>query len=209
LAQQYSQDLGSKEDGGELGWFRRGEMVPEFEEAAFELPTNGISEPVESAFGFHVIKLLRRRSAEIRASHILILVEPTPGDMDRARLRAEEVKQKLQSGEDFRSLLEEYGDTEAPDTIQKPFNQFGELPPPFAEPLALSEAGQILGPLKYETQEDTRFAVLEILRVTPGGPYSLEDQDLRTQIRQTIQQQKLIDQILVELRTRIFVKIHI
>ncbi len=209
LAKQYSQDLGSKEDGGDLGWFRRGEMVPEFEEAAFELPTNAISEPVESAFGFHVIKLLRRRSAEIRASHILILVEPTPGDVDRARQRAEEVKQKLEAGEDFQTLVEEYGDTEVPDSLEVPFDQFGELPPPFAEPLALSEPGQILGPIEYETQEDTRFAVLDILNITPGGPYSLEDQDLRSQIRQNLQQQKLIDQILEELRTRFFVQIHI
>lgn len=210
LAQQYSQDQGSKDVGGDLGWFRRGKMLPEFEEAAFQLPTNTISEPVESSYGFHVIKLLRRRSAEIRASHILILVEPTPGDIDRARQRAEEVKQKLESGEDFQSLRGEYGESEAPDTLEVPFTQFGELlPPPFAEPLALSEPGQILGPIEYQTQGDTRFAVLEIVNVTPGGPYSLEDPDLRTQIRQSIQEQKLIEQILEELRSRIFVKIHI
>jgi peptidyl-prolyl cis-trans isomerase SurA len=209
LAQQYSQDPGSRDIGGDLGWFRRGKMLPEFEEAAFELPTNAISEPVESSYGFHVIKLVRRRSAEIRASHILILVEPTPGDLDRARQDSEEVKRRLESGEDFQSLREEYGDTEEPDTLTVSFNQLGELlPPGFAEPLALSEPGQVLGPFRYDTRGDTRFAVLYVMNILEGGPYSLEDEDLRSQIRQNIQQQKLIDQILNELRARIFVQIH-
>ena len=96
------------------------------------LPTNALSEPVESPYGFHVIKLLRRRSAEIRASHILILVEPTPGDVDRARERAEELKGRLESGEDFQLLREEYGDPAEPDSLEVPFNQLSELPPGFA-----------------------------------------------------------------------------
>ena len=209
LAREYSQDPGTRNDGGDLGWFRRGDMVPEFEEVAFELPTGAISEPVESSYGFHVIKLLRRRSAEVRASHVLILVTPTPGDVDRARAGAGEVRARMEAGEDFQALREEYGDTEQPDSLVVPFNQLGELPPGFAEPLALSEPGQILGPIEYQTREDTRFAVLRVVEVLEGGAWSLDDENLRVQIRQTLQQQKLIDQILEELRARIFVKIHI
>jgi peptidyl-prolyl cis-trans isomerase SurA len=209
LAREYSQDPGSREDGGDLGWFRRGDFVPEFEEAAFQLPTGVISEPVESPYGFHVIKLLRRRSAEIRASHVLILVQPTPGDVDRARTAAGEVRARLEAGEDFQALREEYGDLEQPDSLEVPFNQLGQLPPGFAEPLALSQPGQILGPIEYQTRGDTRFGVLRVDEVLEGGAWSLDDEDLKSQIRQTLQQQKLIDQILDELRARIFVKIHI
>ena len=56
LARRFSQDPGSKDEGGDLGWFRRGAMVEEFEAAAFALRINEISQPVESAFGFHIIK---------------------------------------------------------------------------------------------------------------------------------------------------------
>ncbi len=56
LAQQYSEDPGSAANGGDLGFFGRGQMVPEFEEAAFALGINEISQPVRSQFGYHIIK---------------------------------------------------------------------------------------------------------------------------------------------------------
>ena len=54
LAGQHS-DCPSGEEGGELGTFSRGEMVPEFDEAAFALPVGGVSAVVETAFGYHII----------------------------------------------------------------------------------------------------------------------------------------------------------
>ncbi len=57
LAQEYSDDQGSKEEGGNLGEFERGMMVPEFENAAFSLQVGEISQPVKSDFGYHIIKV--------------------------------------------------------------------------------------------------------------------------------------------------------
>jgi len=58
LATQYSEDPGSKEKGGELPPFGHGDMVPEFEAAAFSMKTNTVSDVVTTAYGFHIIKLL-------------------------------------------------------------------------------------------------------------------------------------------------------
>ena len=64
LAKQYSEDPGSKDNGGEMPPFPRGQMVPEFEAAAFSLTNNQVSDVVTSAFGYHIIKLLDKTPAK-------------------------------------------------------------------------------------------------------------------------------------------------
>jgi len=78
LAREFSQDPGSKDKGGDLGWFTRGVMVPEFEKAVFEDLSKGevSSEPVETEFGYHLIKKEDERineqgEIEVKARHIL------------------------------------------------------------------------------------------------------------------------------------------
>lgn len=60
LARQFS-NCPSGKVGGDLGWFGRGQMVPEFEKAAFETPKGEISDPVQTEFGYHVIKVIDKR----------------------------------------------------------------------------------------------------------------------------------------------------
>ncbi|MFC1791673.1 peptidylprolyl isomerase [Gemmatimonadota bacterium] len=209
LARQFSQDPGTAEGGGDLGWFRRGIMVPAFEDAAFNLAINEVSQPVESPFGLHIIRVDRRRQGEIRARHILFSLEPTPGDVERAGETADQVRAGLEAGEALNVLREEYGDLAAPDTLEIPFDRLQELPPGFAEPLVQSEEGQVVGPLRYEVEGQVRFAVLKVVQLREGGAYSLEDEDLRNMIRENIQQTKLVEQILEELRAKTYVQIRI
>lgn len=68
LATELSQDTGSGANGGDLGWFGKGAMVPEFEAAAFALKVGEISEPVQSNFGWHIIQLLGRTTVPMTAS---------------------------------------------------------------------------------------------------------------------------------------------
>jgi parvulin-like peptidyl-prolyl isomerase len=63
LARAYSDDTGSGANGGDLGWFGKGRMVAAFEEAAFSLPLNQVSEPVKTDFGYHLIEVLEKDPA--------------------------------------------------------------------------------------------------------------------------------------------------
>lgn len=63
-AKQYSTDPGSRDKGGELGWFRKGQMVPAFENYAFSGPLNQTSQPIKSPFGYHIIQVEERKPAE-------------------------------------------------------------------------------------------------------------------------------------------------
>ncbi len=206
LAKEHSQGP-SGEAGGDLGWFRRGDMVQEFSDAAFGMAINEISPPVESSFGFHVIQVNRRRSGEVRASHILFTVEPSPADVELFVETAGDLKGRLESGEDFETLRQDFGDTEQPDTLPIPLGRLQELPPGFAEPLSRADAGDVLDPIQYETREGIRIGVVKVVDVLPAGPYTVDDPQLRGQIIQNLQQQKLVEQILDELRAKTYIQI--
>jgi foldase protein PrsA len=71
-AKQYSTDPGSRDKGGELGWFRKGQMVPAFENYAFTGPIGKISPPVKSPFGYHIIQVEERKpgsTATLASAH--------------------------------------------------------------------------------------------------------------------------------------------
>lgn len=84
MALLYSEDPGSAKKGGELGFKGRGELVPEFEAAAFALKDGEISEVVETEYGYHIIQLIERRGDYINVRHILLTVKVSPEALQTA-----------------------------------------------------------------------------------------------------------------------------
>ncbi|NLO44259.1 MAG: peptidylprolyl isomerase [Candidatus Cloacimonetes bacterium] len=142
LAEEYS-DCPSSQQGGDLGYFKRGMMVKPFEDAAFSLNINEISEIVQSNFGYHIIKLTDRRGDEIRASHILKIVQAGEDDSDRERALMQEIRDRIVAGESFGDLAREYSfDTNSKDDGGL-LGEFGEqdLPELFLPVIMASEVG--------------------------------------------------------------------
>ena len=114
LATLYSDDQGSAVKGGELGFVNRGDLVPEFERAAFRLKEGEVSEIVESQFGLHIIQLISRRGDQINVRHILKTVKPNSKAIQDANKRATELYHKLISKEiSFEQAIIEYSDDES------------------------------------------------------------------------------------------------
>ncbi|KMN47020.1 peptidylprolyl isomerase PrsA [Bacillus sp. LK2] len=92
LAKQYSEDTGSKEKGGDLGYFTAGKMVKEFEDAAYKLKKDEISEPVKSQFGYHIIK-------------VTDIKEQKPFDEVKGDIKKDLVQKKMQDGQFMNDLM--------------------------------------------------------------------------------------------------------
>lgn len=92
LAKKHSDDPGSGMNGGNLGFAPRGTFVQEFEEAAYNLDVNEVSEPVETMFGFHLIKMLEKKGTKINLQHILISPDVTDSDIQLAKSTLDSIK---------------------------------------------------------------------------------------------------------------------
>lgn len=92
VARRESADSVSAQQGGDLGEFGKGVMDPEFERAAFSLPVGQVSEPVLSAFGYHLIKVEKRAGGKVRARHILVPIEITGRHRDELDARADSLE---------------------------------------------------------------------------------------------------------------------
>ena len=100
LAVFYSQDTESARRGGELGFFGRGEMVPEFSTVAFNLTDpNKVSKIVETEFGFHIIQLIEKRGDRVRARHILRKPEVPAESMNASIAKLDSIAKAIRGGE--------------------------------------------------------------------------------------------------------------
>lgn len=205
LASAHSQDPGSAAAGGDVGWFRRGQMADAFEEAAFTLPEGATSDVVESEFGFHIIQVERVRVAERKARHILIRPVTNFSDITKARELAEEIAERARS-EDFQALIEEYNDPETADSFTVAVRDVPQyFPPAYVAALSQREAGEIVGPVEFNLFGQDNFVVIRVVELRDAGEYTFED--VRDGLRLRLIEQKRVDALVEGLRAKTYVEI--
>ncbi|MDO7850123.1 peptidylprolyl isomerase [Hymenobacter convexus] len=97
LAKQYSEDPGSAKEGGYLGFFKRGELVPEYEAASMKLEPGQLSPVVQSQFGFHLIQFIERKGNTYSTRHILLKPETGAADASASAKQLARLRRQILS----------------------------------------------------------------------------------------------------------------
>ena len=173
LAEIYSADPGSKNNGGSLGYIRRNQMVKEFETIAFTQKINMLSEPVETSFGFHILETTEKSGEKIKVRHILISPAITEEDETNTYNYAMMLRDSSKSLASFKKLVTKYSDDEPTKKIGGDLGWITPTNSPIpaiAEVLGLLEKDECSRPVK----SDLGYHLLWVEAVKPGGRPSLE-----------------------------------
>lgn len=187
LASKYSKDPGSASRGGDLGYFGKGTMVKPFEDAAFAAKVGDIVGPVESQFGYHIIKVEDRKSEDLKYSEIKIV--PTLSSATRSKIfrDAKSIEQQLLSGQNIDSLAKKLNLRVAESPLFRKNNP--ALGSRYLSSVAFEKKlGDVIEPIELE-----RYGVViaKVIEIKEDGISSLDD--VRMEISQKLGKIKQLD----------------
>lgn len=187
LAKEFSEDQGSKSYGGDLGWAKRGQMVPQFEATAMQLDPGEMSDVVESDFGFHLIQTLEIRGQEYHARHILLRPEYNRLDMTDATkfldsLRMEIAKDSITFTRAAQKWSEDEGTKYSggvvfnPQTGSDRLSLDASMEPNLYFTLDTMKVGVVSKPLNYRSADGkTGMRLLEQVQLYPSHEVNMKD----------------------------------
>lgn len=207
LAEQHSEDPGSARRGGEVGFLQRGDFVKEFDEVAFSLKDEQLSNIVETKFGFHIIQMIEKRGERINVRHILIKLQPTSDDSDVTREFLMAVRDSIILGSDFgeMALRHSKDPTSAEQDGDLGWFELEQLAiPEFKTALDSLEVGGVSLPFRTEYG----FHILKLVEKRDGGKITL-DNDWQ-QIEQwalSKKQTRMVQEWIADLRLQVYIEI--
>ncbi len=206
IAKRESMDPGTKQLGGDLGWNRRGSgLVPEFEGMMFALRPGDVSPVIETAFGYHIIKVDRVQAAEVKARHILIAPVIDSADVAAARVEADSVAAQWRRGVSYDTLAAKHHDATEEKGVLQPFNR-DSLPASYQAALVGAKPGAITNPFQLANPRGApKFAVIQVVTATEAGEY--DQTEIRDQIRAQLADERSIRGLLDELRKQTYVSL--
>lgn len=195
LAKKYSEDPGSKDKGGDLGWITQGQTVPEFEKTAFSLDKGKISDLVKTQYGFHVIKVLDKETAHtkpfdevkdsIKVPLLLSKVDKLASDQADQMSAAIRRSNKLSLDDLAKQFHLTLGETR-PVSANDPILELGNSKEAKEAIFRLRQ-----GELSLPVRTDRGYLVLSVKQILPAHPGSLEE--VRDRIVTELKQQKAME----------------
>jgi peptidyl-prolyl cis-trans isomerase SurA len=207
IAKRESMDIASKPQGGDLGWNRRGAMVPEFERVMFALNPGQVSPVIETAFGYHIIRVDRVQAAEVKARHILISPAIDSADIAAARAEADTVATQMRAGAVFDSLVAKHHDPAEEKGILQPFVR-DSLPASYATAIAGKKAGDVAGPFELASPRGgSKWAVVQLVTVNEAGQF--DEAEVKERIRAQLVAERATRALLDDLRKQTYVSVRL
>jgi len=194
VAREFSDDPSAR-NGGDLGTFMKGAMVPEFENVAFSLKPMEISTPIRTRYGYHIIQVLEHTAAtdtsdeRVHARHVMVQAKSTPADEERSRKKALAVRDSLLRGADFAAMARAYSGDSATRDSGGVLGQISvpALPANLRESLAGLRVGEVSVPFKREAG----YHIFKLLAREPESEYKFEE--IKDDLRQVVLNKKLED----------------
>jgi peptidyl-prolyl cis-trans isomerase D len=189
LAKEYSQDQGTASKGGDLGWFGKGEMVKPFEDVAFALNKGEVSEPVNTPFGWHLIKVYdkkeEKKEPKVLASHILIKITPSDETIELIKAQADDFTDQVKKKDFAKMAAEESLKVESTPLLNRDNFSLSVIPNEEAKSFAFE--GKINKTSEsFETSKG--FYVLQLKQKFPAGIQSLAE--VKDQVKNELAKQK-------------------
>lgn len=217
IAKRESMDLASKETGGDLGWVRRADMLPEFERwlfgAGFQAPLapGQISPVFETPFGFHIVRVERVQVGEVKARHILIAPKIDSADIARTKLLADSVAARWKAGVPFDTLAKKYHDYAGKEetSMLTPWVR-DSLPASYQKGFLLHKAGDIVTfqiPGAANHPEIPKFVVSQLLTVDEGGERTLPE--MRAAVRSELATRGGVRRYVDQLKKQTYVSVRL
>jgi peptidyl-prolyl cis-trans isomerase SurA len=208
VAKRESMDPMSKELGGDLGWARRGVMVPEFDRAIFDprVIPGQLLPLVETSFGIHIIRVDRIQPAEVKARHILLTPSVDSADVARTRILADSVLKRWQAGEPFDSLSMKYHDRAEERTLPEGI-PVDSLPDVYKAAMDGVPAKGFTKPFDIPDPRSgwPKIGIIQVIERAEGGEFTVAD--YKDRIRTQLVQEKQIRRMLDQLRREQYVRI--
>ena len=210
VARSTSDDQSVKINGGNLGYFTAFQMIMPFEDAAYSIKKGGISDPVRTPYGYHIIKVTDKRPSKgrVRVAHIMKTVPP--GSDDAASKKGEEeitdIYNQLQSGSSFSELAKKFSDHKESAPRGGELNWFGtgEMIPEFSEAaFSIQDTGKYTKPLKTQYG----WHIIKLLEKKSVGSFDDSRAFIETRISQSylnsLCRQELVNKLKKEYRFKI------